>query len=171
MKKFLVALMCLGPLAICAQAPVGTSGGAPIEGSAVQSDGAVTRDLDLQDAYDVTNAVDIGYKTATGTIQELTPTGTTATIDCDAGLLPVIDLGSATGDVTVSTSNCTAGMYLEIRTIQAATARDVTWPGTWKWFYGGSAPTLSTGEDETDVFFCRIYSSDAVCGIVGQDAS
>ena len=69
----------------------------------------------------------------------LTPTGTTENIDWNNGNFAVLDLSSATGDVTLTLSNAKAGASYFIKIIQGATARDVVFPSTVK-FAGQTAP-------------------------------
>jgi len=63
----------------------------------------------------------------------LTPSGTTETIDWANGTIQVIDLGSATGDVTLTLSNPIAGAIYYVKVIQGATPRDLIYPATVKW--------------------------------------
>ena len=84
----------------------------------------------------------------------LTPAGTTETIDFDNGNIQQLDLGSATGDVTVTLSSPQAGAWYTIWITQASAARSITWPGTVKWPQG-QAPLLSSGDDEIDMV--RLY--------------
>jgi hypothetical protein len=68
-----------------------------------------------------------------------TPTGTTETIDWNDGNFSVLDLGSSTGDVTLTLSNPKAGASYFIKIIQGATARDVIF-GSNVLFAGQTAP-------------------------------
>jgi hypothetical protein len=80
----------------------------------------------------------------------LEPVGTTQDINWDNGNFQKLDLGSASGDVTITFSNSEAGGSFVLIIIQSATARSITWPASMKW-EGGTAPSLSTGEDEIDI--------------------
>nr|BDD44694.1 hypothetical protein 24 [Legionellales bacterium] len=60
----------------------------------------------------------------------LTPSGTTQTIDWNDGNSVTLDLGSASGDVTLTLSNPVSGGSYLIKMIQGATARDVVLPST-----------------------------------------
>lgn len=78
-------------------------------------------------------------------IPTYTPSGTTQTIDLANNLSHKLDLGSATGDVTLTLSNPRLGVSYIIEVTQDnTTPRDIVWPATVKWA-GGSAPTVSTG--------------------------
>lgn len=66
----------------------------------------------------------------------LVPVGTTQAIDFSVGSIQKLDLGSATGDVTLTLSNTVAGVVYKIITIQSATAIDIIWPTTIKWPQG-----------------------------------
>ncbi len=79
-----------------------------------------------------------------------TPSGTTLTIDWDDGNSIVVDLGSASGDVTLTLSNGVAGASYVIKAIQGGTARNLVWPASVLWQIG-VAPTISTGDDEEDL--------------------
>lgn len=81
------------------------------------------------------------------------PAGTTATIDFDNGNAQVLDLGSATGDVTLTLSNPIGGSSYLILIIQGATARNVVLPAT-VLMAGGSAPntlTITATDNAIDV--------------------
>lgn len=81
-----------------------------------------------------------------------TPTGTTETIDWNDGNFSVLDLGSATGDVTLTLSNPKAGASYFIKIIQGATARDVIF-GSNVLFAGQTAPytlDVTTTNDSID---------------------
>ena len=85
--------------------------------------------------------------------QTLTPTGTTQTINWELGNVVILDLGSATGNVTLTFSNVKAGASYFIQIIQGATFRDVIFPTMAK-FAGETAPyTLDVTEtnDAIDV--------------------
>lgn len=79
----------------------------------------------------------------------LTPAGSTETIDFDSGMIWFINLGSATGDVTLTLSNPVAGASYKVFLTQGATARDIIWPASVKWPQG-QKPILSTVNGSTD---------------------
>jgi hypothetical protein len=80
-----------------------------------------------------------------------TPTGTTETIDWNNGNSQVLDLGSATGDVTLTLSNGQAGASYVIKVVQdATTPRDIVWPGSVLW-PDGTTPVISTGASAVDI--------------------
>lgn len=118
--------------------------------------------VDVQ-AYDVDTAkLDVAqtYTAAQKflTIQETyatyTPTGTTQTVDTSTGTVFTLDLGSATGDVTLTFSNppTTGTAYgMTVKVIQGATARAITWPASVDW-PSATAPTITTTNDGVDVF-------------------
>jgi hypothetical protein len=93
-------------------------------------------------------AHNIGFEQAT----TLTPTGTTQTIDFDNGIIQTVDLGSATGNVTLTLSNPQQGAFYLIYFVQGATARTLVWPGTVKWPQA-QAIILSTAEDDVDYVY------------------
>ena len=88
-------------------------------------------------------------QTACQTVPITTPTGTTATINWNNGNFQVLELGSATGDVTLSFSNpITAAPYV-LKIIQSSTARNITFP-TILWI-NKTAITLTTTDDAVDI--------------------
>lgn len=80
----------------------------------------------------------------------ITPTGTTATINWNNGNSVILDLHSATGNVTVTLVNPNAGASYIIKIIQSATPRTITWSPTPKW-PGGNAGVLTTTNDAVDM--------------------
>ena len=79
----------------------------------------------------------------------LTPGGTTQTVDWNTSNAQEIDLGSATGDVTLTLNNPVAGAAYFVKVVQGATARQLVWPANVKW-PGGTAHTLTTTDDAID---------------------
>lgn len=79
----------------------------------------------------------------------LAPSGTTQAVDFNNGNIQKLNLGSASGDVTLTLSNPSQGAVYELFVIQGATARALTWPGTVKWPQG-VAPILSTVDGSVD---------------------
>jgi len=79
----------------------------------------------------------------------LTPAGTSQIVNFNNGIIQVLDLGAASGDVGVTLSNPEQGGIYRIFIIQSATARNITWPGTVKWPQAQS-PILSTTNDAVD---------------------
>ena len=80
----------------------------------------------------------------------VTPAGTTQTINFNLGNIHVLDLGSASGTVTVTLSNPITGAYYRIFVIQAASAKAITWPATVKWPQA-QAPILSSTDNAIDI--------------------
>jgi hypothetical protein len=77
------------------------------------------------------------------------PSGTTQTIDLDEKTNHTLDLGSASGDVTLTLDNPTAGARYALMIIQGATPRDITWPANVKWPQG-QKPLLSKADNAVD---------------------
>jgi hypothetical protein len=85
------------------------------------------------------------------TLTTSTPTGTTQTINFDFGANHILDLESATGDVTLSFSNPKPGATYTLLILQdSAVARDIVWPGNLKWA-DGVIPTISAGNNSEDI--------------------
>jgi len=62
-----------------------------------------------------------------------TPSGTTQTIDWTQGNWQTLDLGSASGAVTLTFTAPTGPANLTLKLVQGATARNITWPASVKW--------------------------------------
>jgi len=80
----------------------------------------------------------------------LTPAGTTETIDFNNGNVQNLDVGSASGDVTLTLSNPAQGSIYWIWITQGATARNIIWPGSVKWPQG-QEPILSVLTGQVDL--------------------
>jgi len=97
-----------------------------------------------------------------------TPAGTTQDIDWNNGCAQILDLESASGDVTVAFSNAQAcaTYILEVRQ-DSAVARDIVWPGTVLW-EDSTAPVVSTTLDSVDTFIFY-YNGTSFHGSVLQN--
>lgn len=124
----------------------GSGDGAQLITSSI-SDGAITTPK-LAD-LNVTSGK-LALNIALAQAATVTPTATTQTVNFDLGNTQKINLGSATGDVTVTLSNAQTGGLYRIFAIQGATARNLLWPASVKWPQG-QAPILSTGNGDIDV--------------------
>jgi len=80
----------------------------------------------------------------------LTPAGTTQTINLATGNMQQLNLGSATGDVTLTLTNPVAGGSYAIKIVQGATARLLVWPAAVKW-PSGLVMSLSTTNGAIDL--------------------
>ena len=100
----------------------------------------------------------------------LTPSGTTQNIDWSDGNGSVVDLGSATGDVTLSFTNPKAGASYIIKFIQGSTFRDVVLPSS-VLTPGGSAPnTLDITEVNNAIdTLTMFYDGTNYLAQLGQD--
>lgn len=78
----------------------------------------------------------------------LAPTGTTETIDWNLGNKQILDLSSATGNVTLTLSNPITGASYRVKIVQGVTVRTIVWPADVK-FQGGEEPTQF--QDASDV--------------------
>lgn len=85
----------------------------------------------IPDPGNITGNIKAGGQISGG-IQTLTPTGTAATIDWNKGAYAIVDLESATGDVTLTLNNPEPGTSYFIEIIQGSTARNVTFPSSVK---------------------------------------
>jgi hypothetical protein len=83
----------------------------------------------------------------------VTPAGTTQTINWNSGTSITVDLGSASGDVTLTLTNPIAGYWYMIQFIQGSTVRDVVLPST-VLIPGGSAPTTLNITEVDDAIDC-----------------
>lgn len=90
----------------------------------------------------------------------LTPGATTQTIDWDDGNYAVVDLASASGNVTLTLSNPNAGAFYFIEVRQdSTTPRDVVWPAAVKW-PGGTPPVISVGANAVDTISMAYNGTD-----------
>lgn len=94
------------------------------------------------------------------------PTGVTQTVDWDSGSVQIIDLASATGNVTLTLSNLNAGSSVILKVIQGAVVRDIVWPAAVLW-QGGTAPVISVANDAVDVIKL-LYDGTNYYGNFGQ---
>lgn len=113
----------------------GSGNGQPI-GTTALSDGAVTT-AKLASNFGVTV-----YTIAP-------PGGITATVDFANGMIQFLDLGSATGDVTITLSSPEEGGIYRLFVTQAATPRDLIWPASVKWPQGQKL-LLSSADNAID---------------------
>ena len=108
----------------------------------------------------------------TDDVNTITSSSNAATINLQLGNVFEHDL---TENVTYTFSNPGAsgtGTVFVLKVIQGSTARTITWPTSVDWA-GGTAPTLSTGNNEVDVFvFFTIDGGTTYYGFTaGQDLS
>lgn len=126
---------------ISQHAHTGSGDGNPLGSSAI-SDFAILRDK---------LAKNIGhYELATPAV----PAGDVQTLDFANGSIQTLDLGSATGDVTLTLSNPVAGTLYRLKVIQGATPRDVIWPATVKWPQGQK---LILTQDDNAIDMVTLY--------------
>lgn len=103
------------------------------------------------------------------TILENAPTGATQEIDWNRGNVQMLDLSSASGNVTLTLSNPQITCYtLKIKQ-HATAARNVVWPATVKW-PGGTAPTISTGASAIDTV-SLLWDGTNYLSVFAQDYS
>lgn len=100
-------------------------------------------------------------------VDTLIPSGTTQTVDWDDGNGQTIDLGSASGDITLTLSNPQSGASYIIKIIQGATARDIVWPASVLW-PDAVTPVISTGNDDIDTVSLYYDGTNYLCNI-GQN--
>lgn len=100
----------------------------------------------------------------------LAPTGTTQTIDFDLGNMQILDLSSASGNVTVALSNPQAGAMYRIKIIQGVTARTIIWPGS-VLFPGGVNPTLHQNISSVNVMYLDYDGSNYLGSLWENDLS
>jgi len=102
-----------------------------------------------------------------GTISQ-EPTGTTVTLELGDAPNQVVDLESATGDVTatINGANVTVGTY-KLKVIQGSTTRNLILTGViWT---GGSAPTITATNDKVDLFNLHFDGTNLYGEVVGQN--
>lgn len=100
----------------------------------------------------------------------MVPTGTTQIIDFNNGNGQILDLASATGNVTLTFSNPKAGASYLLKVIQdATTPRNLVYPAAVKWA-GGTAPTISVGASAVDIIVL-FFDGVSYCASITQDLS
>lgn len=80
----------------------------------------------------------------------LAPAGAAQTIDWNDGVIQKLDLGSASGDVTLTLSNPASGSKYRLIVQQGSPARALVWPAAVKWA-NGQAPILSSDDNALDM--------------------
>jgi len=70
----------------------------------------------------------------------LNPAGAAQTIDFDTGNKQILNLGAASGTVTLTLDNPIQGGEYRVKVVQGATARLLIWPANVKW-PGGEEPS------------------------------
>ena len=85
-------------------------------------------------------------------VQTITsPTGIAATIDLALGNTVIMNVGLATGNVTLTLTNPTSGLLNYLIVTQGATARSVTFPSGSKQTLRGGNSVASSGASKTDI--------------------
>ena len=95
------------------------------------------------------------------------PAATSQTVDWSSGNLQVVDLSSATGNVTLALSNPVAGGSYGIKIIQGANARSIVWPASVKW-PGGVPYSVSTISGAVD-FVTMFYDGSTYYASAGKN--
>jgi hypothetical protein len=95
------------------------------------------------------------------------PAATSQTVDWSSGNLQVVDLSSATGNVTLTLSNPVAGGSYGIKIIQGANARSIVWPASVKW-PGGVPYSVSTISGAVD-FVTMFYDGSTYYASAGKN--
>ena len=78
------------------------------------------------------------------------PSGTSQTINWNDGNYQIIDLDSATGNVTLTFTNAKAGAVYSLQVIQGSVTRSLVYPGSMKW-EGGTPLVPTSGNDAIDL--------------------
>lgn len=123
----------------------------------------------LDDLNNITGNVAVTGQINSALPATLVPSGTTQTVNWDNGNAQVIDLGSATGNVTLTLSNPIAGATYLLKVIQGATARQFVYPTSVKWS-NGIEPEISTGNDEEDLI-SLFYDGTNYLAVTSQNFS
>ena len=110
------------------------------------------------------------FAIAATTATTLTPAGTTQTVDWDDSNAQVIDLASATGDVTLTLSNPLTGASYIVKVIQDAAAPiDLVCPAAVLW-PGGVTPVISVGASAVDTV-SLLWDGTNYFATIGQNYS
>ena len=89
----------------------------------------------------------------------LTPAGTTETVDFNTGNKQILDLSSASGNVTLTLNNPLEGAAYRIKIIQGVTPRVLTWPANVK-FPGGEEPSQFQPASDVGVVYLDYDGTD-----------
>lgn len=93
-----------------------------------------------------------------------TPTGTTQTLNLATYTAWILNLGSATGTVTLTLNNPTTAVRYRIKVEQGGTARVVTWPATVKWAGGSSGePTQYMAANDVAMIYLDFDGTNYYC--------
>ena len=95
------------------------------------------------------------------TQQTLTPVGTSQDVDFDLGDKVILDLSSASGDVTVNLLNEATGADYRIKVVQGGTLRTITWPANVKW-PGGEEPSQYMSINSDNVVYLDFDGTDFI---------
>jgi hypothetical protein len=95
------------------------------------------------------------------------PAATTQVIDWSLGNLQVVNLSSATGNVTLILSNPVSGASYGIKVVQGANARNLVWPTEVKW-PGGIPYSVSTVSGAVD-FVTLFYDGSTYYAAAGKN--
>ncbi len=112
-------------------------------------------------------ALQVSGQIVTTLATTMTPTGTTQTVNFANGNMQMINLGSATGTVTVTFTNPVPGGSYAIQITQGTTPRVITWPASVKW-PNGVTMTLTATANAVDLitFF---YNGTNFLAVGGQN--
>jgi len=84
--------------------------------------------------------------------QSLAPAGTTQDIDWDDGSKVILDLSSASGDVTLTLSDPIEGGIYRIIFTQGGTKRTLIWPAAVLW-QGGEEPSQHSSINSSNIIY------------------
>jgi len=136
-----------------------------------------TRTLTISDndgtiaTYDTDGTLKISGQGYSDLPATLTPVGIVQTIDWNNGNGAVLDLASATGNVTLILINPKAGATYTIKVIQkAATPLDLIYSANVLWAGGGTPPIISIGASAVDLIVLY-YEGTNYLGSINQDFS
>jgi len=114
------------------------------------------------------SAIQFNGQTWSSIAATVTPTATTQNINLHESNSFVVDLESASGDVTVFLQSPQAGASYIIKVIQdSATPRDVIWPANVLW-PDAVTPVISTGPNEVDIV-SLFYDGTSFYATIGQN--
>lgn len=105
--------------------------------------------------------------------QTVTSSSGAVTIDFTSGNHASLTLSENVTSITLSNPTATGKVCpCLLRVVQDSTPRTITWPASVKWA-GGTAPTLSTGSGDIDLFVLQTWDGGTsyYASIVGQDFS
>jgi len=116
-----------------------------------------------QMSLNTSGGLTVNSQVGSPTAAPLTPTGTTVTIDWNLSNTAILNLGSASGNVTVTMTNARNGTSYVLLVIQGATPRSITFSPSVKTEGRGGIPQLTQVNGAEDIFYFLYVNDSFYC--------